>query len=164
MVLTIFIFTRHLFQGSFYDYRAVACSFTAAISPNPQFHILRFHTWDLHPIINRLSRAFHHQTQSANHYCKMIVMIYWPVLQEYFFWYFDLFCNNISPRKELDNSVSGADGHDLGFWRKGEGRLMNHLIGLFLWKKMTRSWGCEGPHPPLVGINHIWGLAHYECS
>ena len=25
--------------------------------------------------------------------------------------YFDLFCKNISPRKELDDSVSGADGH-----------------------------------------------------
>ena len=41
---TAALFSRHLFQGSFYDNRAVACSFTAAISPNPQFHILRFHT------------------------------------------------------------------------------------------------------------------------
>ena len=41
---TAALFSRHLFQGSLYDNRAVACSFTAAISPNPQFHILRFHT------------------------------------------------------------------------------------------------------------------------
>ena len=41
---TAALFSSHLFQGSFYDNRAVACSFTAAISPNPQFHILRFHT------------------------------------------------------------------------------------------------------------------------
>ena len=50
---TAALFSRHLFQGSFYDNRAVACSFTAAISPNPQFHILRFHTKDQYPIINR---------------------------------------------------------------------------------------------------------------
>ena len=49
-----------------------------------------------------------------------------------------MFCKKISPRKELDNSVSGANGHDLGFRREGEGRLMNHLKGLFLSKNVIK--------------------------